>query len=55
LGDGAVVYLMRYDALDRRWKIDAFVQELPLGWGQHRTPRRIRELSALPTTVGRDN
>jgi hypothetical protein len=55
LGDGALVFQMRYDALDRRWKIDEFVQELPLGWGRRRSSHHIRELSALPTTVGRDN
>ena len=55
LGDGAVVYLMRYDLIDRRWKIDEFVQELPPGWGGHIPSRRIRELATLPTSVGRDN
>lgn len=55
LGDGTVVYKMRYDAVDQRWKIDEFVQELPPGWGKHRAEPRIRELSALPTTIGRDH
>jgi hypothetical protein len=53
LGDSAVVYQMVYDAEASRWKIENFVQELPLGWGSH--ARRIRLLSALPETVGRDN
>jgi hypothetical protein len=55
LGDGAVVYQMVYDTIDRRWKIDEFVQELPLGWGKHKSTRKIRELSAMPTEIGRDN
>ena len=56
LGAGAVVYQMRYDATDRRWKLEAFVQELPHGWGSGKAVRRLREFSAMPThTVGRDN
>ncbi len=55
LGDGAVVYGMAYDSVDRRWKISEFVQELPVGWARLRSSSRIRELSAIPTTVGRDN
>lgn len=55
LGDGALVFRMRYDGVERRWKIDDFVQELPQGWGQHATTRRIRELPALPTVLGRDH
>ncbi|MFN8376728.1 MAG: hypothetical protein U0694_28125 [Anaerolineae bacterium] len=53
LGDTTVVYQMAYDAESRRWKIENFVQELPLGWGSR--ARHIRLLSALPETVGRDN
>ncbi len=55
LGDGAVVYQMRYDAADGRWKLDEFVQELPAGWGKHGAGTPIRELAALPTLIGRDN
>ena len=55
LGDGAVVYGMTYDAVDRRWKVSEFVQELPMGWTRLRSSKRIRELAAIPTTVGRDN
>jgi len=55
LGDGAVVYQMRYDAADGRWKLDEFVQELPAGWGTHGAGARIRELAALPTLIGRDD
>jgi hypothetical protein len=53
LGSGAAVYRMTYDTKAHRWKIEAFVQELPLGWSQNR--RQIQEVSELPTTIGRDN
>jgi hypothetical protein len=53
LGDSTVVYQMRYDTEEQRWKIDNFVQELPLGWGSR--TRHIRLLSTLPAAVGRDN
>ncbi len=55
LGDCAVVFQMRYDPVMERWKIDEFIQELPLGWGRHRAARRIRELSRMPTEIGRDH
>jgi hypothetical protein len=55
LGSGAVVYAMVYHEKERRWKIDSFVQELPLGWGNHRTQPRIQELATLPETIGRDS
>ncbi|MFN8529862.1 MAG: hypothetical protein U0670_14755 [Anaerolineae bacterium] len=32
LGSAVMVYLMRYDGRDQRWKINAFVNELPLTW-----------------------
>lgn len=54
LGDGIVVYAMRYDAIDQRWKIDSFVQELPAGW---RGNPLLQEFTILPgtlSTVGRD-
>ncbi len=51
LGDGAAVYAMLYDAGDQRWKLGAFIQELPTGW---RTRSLIRELSTLPGSIGRD-
>jgi hypothetical protein len=51
LGDGAVVYRMVYDDVIRRWKLEAFVQELPAGWGS----RRVRLLTSLPTAIGRDH
>lgn len=55
LGDGAVVYAMRFDAADGRWKLDEFVQEMPPGWGQSIGRARIREFAATPTPIGRDN
>lgn len=55
LGDGVVVYRMRFDAADGRWKLDEFVQELPAGWGRPSNRVRIREFAAQPTPIGRDN
>lgn len=50
LGDGAVVFLMIYDAKDGRWKIGSLVQELPVAW---RTRPLIQE-ATLPGAIGRD-
>ena len=55
LGSGAVVYVMLYIPKERRWKIDSLIQELPLGWGNHRTQPRIQEHATLPDTIGRDS
>lgn len=55
LGDGTVVYQMRYDVQAARWKIDDYIQELPLGWGAQRTRGHLREIQALPFRLGRDN
>jgi hypothetical protein len=55
LGDSTPVYRMVYDSFHKRWKIDAFIQELPSGWSAHQTSRRVRLLSTLPTSIGRDN
>jgi hypothetical protein len=55
LGDGTIVYEMAYDKQTQRWKVDAFVQELPLGWKTSSKTRRIKLLSALPPVIGRDN
>ena len=54
LGDGAVVFQMCYDPHSKRWKIEAFIQELPSGWGNHAGMGRVRLLSKLPATLGRD-
>lgn len=53
LGDGAVVYQMLYDGRAKRWKIEAFVQELPAGWDK--TPQRVRLSFILPAAAGRDH
>ncbi len=50
LGDGVVVYAMRYDAEGERWKIDSFVQELPVGW---RMGAVVREFTIVPGTLSR--
>jgi hypothetical protein len=50
-----VVYVMLYLPKERRWKIDSFIQELPLGWGNHRVQPRIQEHATLPDTIGRDS
>lgn len=55
LGSGTVVYVLVYTAKERRWKIDSFVQELPLGWGNHRAQPRIQEHATLPDAIGRDS
>jgi hypothetical protein len=54
LGDGALVFQMGYDAKSNHWKIEAFIQELPAGWGNHADSGRVRLLANLPTTIGRD-
>ena len=54
MGDGVVVYAMRYDPAAERWKIDNFVQELPIGW---RNNPLIQEFTTLPPKLkntGRD-
>jgi hypothetical protein len=55
LGDCTQVYQMVYDAASRRWKIRAFIQELPAGWNTLSMSRHVRVLSTLPTMTGRDN
>ncbi len=53
LDDSSLVYRMRYDRSARRWKIEAYVQELPPRWDAH----RIGLLSAPVNgrTIGRDH
>lgn len=55
LEDGTAVYEMVYDKQDRRWKVDHFIQELPGGWKSSSKSPKIRLLSVLPPTIGRDN
>lgn len=54
LGAGAVIYQMHFDMGAQHWKIEKFVQELPAGWGSHKS-NHIRLSSELPTVVGRDH
>ena len=53
--DGTLVCSMVYDSILRRWKLAALIQELPAGWNDSPHSRRIRLLSTLPTTLGRDD
>jgi hypothetical protein len=55
LGCSAMVYQMLYDVRSRRWKIDAFVQQLPSGWGNPKVARHITVLANLSAPAGRDN
>ncbi|MEQ8674408.1 MAG: hypothetical protein RLP44_06830 [Aggregatilineales bacterium] len=55
MGDGTVVYEMAYDKALKRWKIDAFVQELPAGWASTKSHDQIELLSVLPPANGRDS
>jgi hypothetical protein len=55
LGSGAVLYAMVYVAKERRWKIDAFIQELPIGWGSHHAKPLLQEHATLPEAIGRDS
>lgn len=56
LGDATVVYEMVYDKQAGRWKVDRYIQELPIGWRSTSNKKsRVRLLSALPPSIGRDN
>jgi len=55
LGDCTAVFRMAYDATEKRWKIEALVQELPIGWGLITDNGPVRLWSELPTSIGRDN
>ena len=55
LGDVSLVYQMAYDAGSDRWKIESYLQELPAGWKNLQVSQRIRVLSSLPASAGRDN
>lgn len=54
LGDAALVFQMCYDSRANHWKIESFIQELPAGWINRADAGRVRLLSNLPTTIGRD-
>jgi hypothetical protein len=55
LGAGSFVYEMAYDKHAKRWKVDRYIQQLPLGWNNRKKSTRMRVLPALPPTIGRDN
>ena len=55
LGSCAVVYQMAYDLRTRRWKVDSFVQQLPLGWGDPKAARWLTLLTDLSASTGRDH
>ncbi len=48
VGECAMVYQMIYDARNRRWKIDSFVQQLPSGWDNPKLSQRIVLQAHLP-------
>jgi hypothetical protein len=55
LGEGAYVYRMVYDRTCQRWKIEEFVQQLPLGWCAETVANpAIRLERSLPIASGRD-
>ncbi len=54
LGDGAVVFQMCYDIAGKRWKIEAYIQELPPGWCNRVDVGHVHFRSQLPTIIGRD-
>jgi hypothetical protein len=55
LGSCSVVYQMICDVRTRRWRIDSFIQELPLGWGNPGVARHIKMQVNFSAPVGRDN
>ncbi len=54
LGSGVLIYRMVFDERHHRWKIDAFVQELQLGWQRYYATASSVEiqLSSLPPSTG---
>jgi hypothetical protein len=55
LDQGAYVYRMIFDRKERHWKIEDFVQQLPLGWeDQVISSDNIRLDESLPAAAGRD-
>jgi hypothetical protein len=52
LGERTYVYRMVYDAKACRWKIEAFIQQLPMGWDASTSAIRLED--HLPEVSGRD-
>lgn len=55
IGGGATVHQMVYEKSAQRWKIEAFIQELPLSFETSAVNSRIRFTPSLPYAAGRDN
>lgn len=58
LEDRAYVYQLVYELTEKRWKIERFIQELPLGTPLEIAPKkrsRVKVATELPTRVQRDN
>lgn len=55
LGDGVLVYEMKYDKHAQRWKIHRFVQELPIGWQAGDAFHHKHLTFKLRNTLGRDS
>lgn len=55
LADGTVVYEMAYDRQANRWKINRYIQELPIGWSHDKASHRVKLTNVMPPIHGRDN
>ncbi|MBZ0295463.1 MAG: hypothetical protein K8L99_23085 [Anaerolineae bacterium] len=55
LGECTCVYQMVYSSGGNRWKIEAFIQELPARWSHLSSTQRIQVLPNLPEGAGHDN
>lgn len=53
--DRVTVHEMVFDKQIRRWKIDAFVQEMPPAWKSRTRLRSMKLMTMLPPGIGRDN
>jgi hypothetical protein len=56
LPDAMVVYQMKYERGQRRWKIERYVQEIPGAlWPRSGKSQKVKVETALPHFSGRDN
>jgi hypothetical protein len=55
LGEGTLVYQMAYDKHAKCWKIDRFIQQLPVGWQSKGKSPRMLVRTTLPPVTGRDH
>lgn len=51
LPDSVTVYALAYDAADQRWKIGAYLQDLPVSWNAG--PQAMQEFHSIPAFKGR--